>query len=153
MPKLIDFRSRFLPFFPNQRFRKCGGKYSPDRNALFIRQLHFLPLRWLAQKESYILGFPFNFHLLASGAESARDFSIEVLLSGNTRPCAHSPHMTSQRNHRACSWGRAAVAVTGAPGPTITHTRHEGTLIAADSFPQQGWAEGDLPGDPCMYFL
>lgn len=109
---------------------------------------------WL-KKRVTSLAFPsiFIFSPLASGAESARDFSIEVSLSGNTRPCAHSPHMTSQRNHRACSWGRAAVAVTGAPGPTITHTRHEGTLIAADSFPQQGWAEGDLPGDPCMYFL
>lgn len=95
MPKLIDFRSRFLPFFPNQRFRKCGGKYSPDRNALFIRQLHFLPLRWLAQKESYILGFPFNFHLLASrlwGRECQRLQYRSLALWQHKAMCTLTPH-------------------------------------------------------------
>lgn len=152
-PKRIDFKNGFPPFFPNQRFRKVCGEVQPCEMLLFVCHLYRLSLRWLGHEISYIPGSPFDLHRLASRlrsmAESARDFDALPQRGA----CAHSPHTTSQRNPRGCSWRRAATVLTGALGPTTTHTGHEGTLIAADSFPTTELGRRGPPWDPCMYFL
>lgn len=118
MPKLIDFRSRFLPFFPNQRFRKCGGKYSPDRNALFICQLHFLPLRWLAQKELHPwLSLQFSSSRLSPLGQRVPETSVSNLaLWQHKAMCTLTPHDQSAepprvqlgKGGRGCDWGPGA---------------------------------------------
>lgn len=127
-----------------------GGTALGD--ALFVCHLYCLPLRWLGHEISYIPGSPFDLHRLASRlrsmAESARDFDALPQRGA----CAHSPHTTSQRNPRGCSWRRAATVLTGALGPTTTHTGHEGTLIAADSFPTTQLGRRGPPWAP-LYVL